>query len=123
MTLIDGTAILLYFGNNYVIKIVPNVFIATVLTMYFLFKQINTKVTQIIKAAMVLCVGDDLKKHFRMQRFCELSDRLDEIAILHLELCDMLKVINAVASVQLTIHITLKFTNLYCCSLSSCTCT
>lgn len=106
-------AIVAYFGTNYVILIVPNLFIATVLMAYFLFRQINSRVKRILHRAIALsAAGAKLKKPFRMQRFCELSDRLDEIAILHLELCKFVNAVNAVTSFHVTNYITLKFMSL-----------
>lgn len=103
MTIFNGFSVVAYFGTNYVISIVPNIFIATVLTAFFLFKQINLKVKQIFEAAIALsCTGFKVNQNIRMQRFCELSDRLGKIAVLHLELYKLMNSINAVVSYQVT---------------------
>lgn len=108
-SLMDGVAVLAFIAVNYVISIVPNFFFAAVLMAYFLFKQINIKVKRISEAAIILSApGADVTQHFRMQRFCELSDRLDGIAVLHLDLCKLMNAINSVVSFQITSHITLK---------------
>lgn len=112
-SILHGFAVLAYFGTNYVILIIPNFFFGMVLTSYFVFKQINLKLKRISQAAISLSAGGaDFKHTYRMQRFCELSDRLDELAVLHLELCKMMNSINSVASLQLMNHITLRFTSL-----------
>lgn len=99
MSMFDGFAMVAYFGTNYLISIVPNLFIASVLTAFYLFRQINLKVKRIFQAAIALsAAGAKLRQPICMQRFCELSDQLDEIAILHLELCKLMTDINAVTS-------------------------
>lgn len=112
-SILHSFAVFAIFGTNYVTSITPNLFFGCVLTSYFLFKQINTKVKRISQAAIALCaVGAELKKNFRMQRFCELSDRLDELAVLHLELCKLMSSINSVVSYQLNNNISLRFSSL-----------
>lgn len=112
-SLMDGFAVLAFFLINYVISIVPNIFFGAVLLAYYLFKQINIKVKRTTEAAITLsALKADLTQHLRMQRFCELSDRLDEIAVVHLELCKLINALNSVASLQLSSHVTLKFISL-----------
>lgn len=110
MSKIDFFATVAYFGTNFVISIVPNLFIGIVLTASFLFRQINLRVKEIFHAAIAISAAG-AKPHL-MQRYCELSDRLDEIAILHLELCKLTNAIKAVTSYQVSNYIVLKFMSL-----------
>lgn len=100
------------FAIHFAILIVPNLFLASMLTVYFLFKQINRKVERIVRLAIVLSSEAQGKRHFRMRRYCELSDRLDEMAVLHMEICRFMQAINKIATLQLTNYITLKFTSI-----------
>lgn len=112
-SIMSGFAVLSFFAINYVISIVPNIFFGIVLIAYYLFKQINIKVKRISEAAITLnTLRPDLTLHFRMQRFCELSDQLDEMALLHLDLCTLMNAINSVTSIQVTSHLTIKFMSL-----------
>lgn len=99
---------------HFVILIVPNLFVASMLTVYFLFKQINFKIECIVRLATNLSseIGAPKKRHFRMRRNCELSDRLDEMAFLHMEMCKIMQTISTITTLQLTNYITLKFTSI-----------
>lgn len=104
-SIVGYSSFLGFIGSYYVISIVPNLFYGTMLSLYFLFQQVNIKIKQVSGVANALsAVGAEIKQNFRMQRFCELSDGLDEIAVLHLELCNIANAINGVVSFQLISH-------------------
>lgn len=101
-----------FMSANFTILIVPNVFYASMIIVYFMFKQINLKIKRIVRSAASVNSesGTNETKFYRMQSYCELSDRLDEMALLHLEICKLTRDINAVFSLHLTNYITLKYT-------------
>lgn len=68
-----------------IIATVPNLFFGAILFATVYFERINAKVVEIVRNANLLTV----QKHKcigRTHRYCGLSDLLDEMAVLHMEL-------------------------------------
>lgn len=97
---------------NLIISVMPNIFMGAILMGYFLFMELNKVLENVMKTARALIkVESSGSKYFRMNRFCELSDRLDEVAVIHLELSTLLKNINNAFSIQLLSYLTYKTTS------------
>lgn len=103
------------------IAIIPNFYLASMNVCCHYFMVINKRMERIMGASEVLidsfaCASgtkpadggggavtmlSEHKVHVRMKRFCELSDEIDNIAILHLELCSVTKSVSRLWSIQL----------------------
>lgn len=92
---------LVVIAHNIIGCIIPNWFYGGTLATYFCFRLINTELMAIKDLA-----SEPFKTQYgRMRRFCVLSDRLDELAILYMELCDLTKYFNRLFSLQICIWI------------------
>lgn len=76
---------------------VPNLFFGAILVATVYFERINAKISDIVRNANALTLQKH-KNSGQMHRYCELSDLLDELAVLHTELIrltqDVCKVCN-----------------------------
>lgn len=99
---------------NMMIAFIPNLFLVAMQTLCYYFTVINKRMERIMLATKELidaCVNDMGKRieinskvtmsHVSMKRFCELSDQIDEIAILHLEMCRTTRTVSRLWSLQL----------------------
>lgn len=93
---------------NVMIAVVPDLLFAVMQIMCFYFKVINNRMEGIMACVRELTTAPidsvtliPAKNHLRMKRYCELSDRIDEIAVLHLELCSLTKSISRLYSAQM----------------------
>ena len=68
---------------------IANVYYAGMATVKYGFQQININITKHTNAAVQMLQSPDAKlsKFRRMKQYCELSDAIDELAILHSDLC------------------------------------
>lgn len=80
---------------------VPILFFGAILFATVYFERINAKIAEIIRNANVLTLPKH--NHFgRMHRYCELSDLLDELAILHMELTRLTQDVCKVCNLHMT---------------------
>lgn len=93
---------------NLMISVVPDLLFATMQIVRYYFIVINRRMEAIMASVRELTISPidsgtliPVKNHLRMKRFCELSDRIDDIAVLHLELCSLTKSITRLYSTQL----------------------
>lgn len=89
----------------FIFCIIPNVFYAGILLACYFYRQLNNLITEVVKSSIP--IGGAKKHH--MTRFCELSDRLDEISILHMELSCITKSWNILFSIPIFFWICYKF--------------
>lgn len=83
--------------------IVPNLFFGFILFAKVYFERINAQIVEIVRKGNLL----PLQKHNHFGRLhCELSDFLDELAILHMELTRLTQDICKICNVNLTGYIT-----------------
>lgn len=88
-------------AHNFTACIIPNWFYGGMLAAYFCFRLINIQLI----AIRDLAIEPVKTQHGRMRRFCVLSDRLDELAVLYMELCDLTKIFNQLFNLQIFIWI------------------
>lgn len=93
---------------NVMIAMIPDLLFAVMQMISYYFKIINKRMETIMASVRELTItqfdsGTQVteRNHFRMRRYCELSDQIDEIAVLHLELCSLTKGITRLYSAQL----------------------
>lgn len=93
---------------NLMITVVPDMLFAVMQILCYYFKVINKRMEEIMASVKELTISPidsgtliTVKKHLRMKRYCDLSDRIDEIAVLHLELCSLTKNITRLYSTHL----------------------
>lgn len=106
----------------FIIGFIPNVYYGSILTSTLLFKELNQKIIKVVNSATDLTYQQ--RKYYRMKSFCELSDSLDSIAILHYDLCTLTKRINKIFSLQLLGWVTFKYmynlVELFLCYILAC---
>lgn len=87
--------IMLFELSVFLMGVVPNLHVALLLTVGVLFKRLNEETATVMRLAQKLAQpqaspSDEHCDHFRrMHLFCELSDRLDRVAVLHLQLTEI----------------------------------
>lgn len=91
---------------TYMVSIIPDLYFSVFLLFNIGFKQINLRIIDIMIEFRMLNIcndGLDERKFMRMKRFCDLSDRLDEMAIIHSELVSIVREFNGCFSAQILI--------------------
>lgn len=100
---------------SWVVSLLPEVIFGMMLILSYHFRLLNHRMNKIINTSWTTITrcnhnhnkGWSRKPHpkwgIRMQTFCDLSDRLDEIAVLHQELSTLTKLMNRTISIQLLI--------------------
>lgn len=100
----DGSVIngFLMIAPHIIGCIIPNWFYGGMLAAYFCFRLINTELVTISNLSNL---NDEVEKtrHGRMKWYCKLSDRLDELAVLYMELCEIIKCLNRLCTLQIFI--------------------
>lgn len=95
--------IIIYFCQNSIF----NSFYGCICIITFHFKRINECTTALMKEAKYFQnVSRRKNSYLKMLKFCELSDRLDKISIVHTQLIDSLNEFNRIVSIQLFSGIT-----------------
>lgn len=87
------------------IAAVPNLFFGAILIATVYFERINAKITEVIGIANVLALQKH-KQFAQIHRYCELSDMLDELAVLHMELNRLTLDVCKVCNFYMTAYIT-----------------
>lgn len=82
----------------------PNIFYGSLLAVSFYLKQINEKIDEIIVKANRISSADE-NEYWKEKAFCDLSDRLDEIAIFHSRLIELTIRFNRLCSFQILLGI------------------
>lgn len=88
-------------AHSIITCIIPNWFYGGMLVAYFCFRLLNIQ----LMAIRDLAIEAVKTQHGRMRHFCALSDKLDELAILHMELCYLTKFFNRLFNLQICIWI------------------
>lgn len=83
---------------------IPNLFFGTILFATIYFERINAKIMEIVRSANQLSLQEH-KNFGRMFRYCKLSDLLDELAVLHVELTQLTQDICKVCNFDMTRYI------------------
>lgn len=94
--------------------IAPNVFYAGILLACHYYRQLNYLITEIVKSSNQIAVAEN-HRQYQMTRFCELSDRLDEISVLHTELSNLTKSWNLLFSIPIFLWVWYKTAFLIVC--------
>lgn len=100
----DWMVMICWVIPSIILNIIPDLFYGAMQIFYYYFMVINRQMEGIMSDTKEIInptekLGD--KKYHRMKRFCELSDRIDEIAILHHELSTVTEQFSNACSVQL----------------------
>lgn len=109
-----GTIIHLTLSNliYIIVTTFENHFYAVVIVLAFQYTFFNRKITQIMNIADILSrkTFESIQRRYQiMQSFCNLSDQLDEMSILHSRLCDITNEFNRIYRFQIILIITWKF--------------
>lgn len=86
------------------IATVPNLFFGTILFATVYFERINAKIAEIVRNANLLMM-QKYRKFGRMHQYCELSDLLDELAVLHMELTRLTQDVCKLCNLHITGYI------------------
>lgn len=95
---------------NVLMKIHPDVFYGGLMLIHFYLTQINGKVSSVLTKARELSENQDLseqKRYQKMINFCELSDQLDRLCVLHCSVIDMSAIFSQICSFQITLWVAL----------------
>lgn len=96
----------------WIFAVLPNLFAYTMLGVTLAYRRINAEIQQLVEEQIQLQqppqfdlkdVNSESTRYGRMKKFCELSDRLDEMSILHMELGRITKQVNRIISTFLFI--------------------
>lgn len=104
---------------NILTSLVPNLFHNIMLVTFYVLNVLNIELKTIVSAIKEL----DVETPFRIQKqFCDLSDRLDAISQLHLEVIRVVQRINNLLNINLMLWIMVKacITLLMCFSFYMC---
>lgn len=109
-----GTIIHLTLSNliYVIVSTFENHFYAVVIVLAFQYTFFNRKLAQIMDNANILSrkTNESIQQRYQtMQSFCNLSDQLDEMSILHNRLCDITNEFNRIYRFQIVLIITWKF--------------
>lgn len=86
-------------------SMIPNIFYGSLLAIAFYLKQINDKIDDIVVQAQWISNVNE-KKYMKEKRYCDLSDRLDEITAYHSRLIELTIRLNKLCSFQILLSIT-----------------
>lgn len=89
-----------------IMTILPDIYFTMFLIFHFGFQQINHKISNIIVEFRLLNFkneGINERKYMRMKKFCDLSDQIDKVAIIHFELSSIVFEFNQCFSMQMII--------------------
>lgn len=92
---------------NYIASYLINYIIGFMLIMEFCFRLINGRVLEIIKNCSTIqgkIRNDQRKHHISMQKFCDLSDRLDQMAIFYSETVKLTRSFNHMCAPQFIVY-------------------
>ena len=103
-----GYSVIVFVSLAYVLQaLVPNMFYLSALCATAHFENINAEIERIIHQAHLLVKSEaELSSLQKSVRYCELSDRLDCVAVLHYRLTSLLVDANRIFSVQLLVSTT-----------------
>lgn len=105
----------------WIFSVLPNLFAYVLLGITYGYRRLNAEIEEVIQEQMRMqhfyfeqnessaVIDEEVNKHndtrrySRMKIFCELSDQLDELAILHMELGRIAKIVNRIVSAYLFI--------------------
>lgn len=88
-----------------IISTVPNLFFGAIIIAKVYFERINGRIAEIVRTANWLTLQK--QTHFgQMHLYCELSDILDELAVLHMELTRLTQDLCTLCNVHVTGYIT-----------------
>lgn len=96
--------VIILFSMNFILSYVTNYVIGSMLVMDYFFQCINHQVYVIIQSTSkieFLIRKSKRKLHLSMQYFCLLSDRLDQLAILHAQAIHLTRLLNRLIAPQL----------------------
>lgn len=86
-------------------SMIPNLFYSSLLVVSFYLKQINEKIDDIVVQAKRISELDE-NEYMKQKVFCDLSDRLDDIATYHARLIELTNRLNKLCSFQILVSIT-----------------
>lgn len=89
------------------ISVPANIFFGAVLLGYFVLIELNKVLQNIIESAIDINMSDSKRCH-QMQRYCELSDKLDNLTVIYFEFCTLLRNINNFFSYPLLSYLTYR---------------
>lgn len=104
----DYVAIAILSVAYFMQTMVPNMFFAAVLSVHFYLGRLNAAVSHAIATAQRVQNDRRSSVHAKQLAYCRISDRLDRLAELHLELTQLTLRLNAAHSLQL-LSCTLNF--------------
>lgn len=84
---------------------IPNLFFGYILFATVYYERINVKIEEIVRLANTSAMQSH-DRFGRMRRYCELSDSLDELAVLHMELTLITQDVCNTCNVRMTSYIT-----------------
>lgn len=89
-----------------IMTILPDVYFTMFLIFHFGYQQINRSISNIMIELRLLNFGQEginERKYLRMKKFCDLSDQLDKVAIIHFRLSSIVVEFNQCFSIQMII--------------------
>lgn len=95
-----------------IISTFENHFYAVIIVLAFQYTYFNRKISHIMDVADILSrkTNESIQRRYQtMQSFCNLSDQLDEMSILHNRLCDITNEFIRIYRFQIILIITWKF--------------
>lgn len=92
----------------WIFGIVPNLFLMGMMVVLYYFRQMNVKLREIVRKTVSLSKDKTGRRNYHMKWFCELSDEVDAVSVLHMELCDLVKLWNRLFSVPVCLWIYYK---------------
>lgn len=95
-----------------VIYSVSNLFYAMNVAAKFYFTIFNRKLENILNKIKLLKINKNVTSYGRIKTHCEFSDQIDEIAIFHGELCDIINKLIEIYQLQVLLTILNIFTSL-----------
>lgn len=93
---------------TWIFGIVPNLFLMGLMVVLYYFRQINVKLREIVSKTVSLSMDKTGGQNYRMKWFCELSDEVDAVSMLHMELCELVKCWNRLFSLPVCVWISYK---------------
>ncbi|XP_037052187.1 putative gustatory receptor 28a isoform X2 [Bradysia coprophila] len=93
---------------NIIMKFHPDLFYGGLLLINFYLTQINSKVSSVLATAKELSETNDLgeqKCYQKMINFCELSDKLDRLCVLHYNVIEISEIFFRLCSFQTTLWV------------------
>lgn len=94
---------------NWIFCIVPNLFLMGMIIALHYFRQLNTTLSEVVSHTIIMDTTEGNRgQYHHMKWFCDLSDKVDAVSVVHIELCNLVKIWNRLFSVSVFVWVSYK---------------